>query len=217
MKEQLKPCPFCGGEPILNHIEPHTHFMQFNGEPLMPDYPGSWTIECCDVGMIKDTREEVETAWNSREPSAQVEQAAPEQIGSALHAIPIAQAAPVTVPNGLLERIEAARRRIESGHSPRRIPADPTDVDLVLAEVAMLLKGKYKPPFWLAAAPAVPSADAQDAKRYRILRDSKYQLMEDDPCVTDATFDTFFGEDLDKAVDALEARYAALSAQKEGE
>ena len=32
------------------------------------------------------------------------------------------------------ERIDAAIARIASGHSPMRIPADPTDPDLVLAE-----------------------------------------------------------------------------------
>ena len=73
---ELKPCPFCGGEPILNHIEPHSHHLTFDGKPLMPDYPGSWTIECCDVGMIKDTREEVVTAWNRRALSKQGEPAA---------------------------------------------------------------------------------------------------------------------------------------------
>ena len=36
----------------------------------------------------------------------------------------------------LLSRIEAARKRIEDGWAPRRIPADPSDVDLVLADCA---------------------------------------------------------------------------------
>lgn len=62
-------CPFCGETPILNHIEPHTHHLTFNGQPLMPDHQGSWTIECCDVGMIKETREEVVAAWNRRTPA----------------------------------------------------------------------------------------------------------------------------------------------------
>lgn len=58
--------------------------------------------------------------------------------------------------------------------------------------------------------------EAVDARRYRVLRDPAYQMMEDDPCVTDDSFNTFFGEDLDKAVDALEARnIAAMQAQGE--
>ncbi len=60
-------------------------------------------------------------------------------------------AAPATIPAGLLERIKAAEQRIHDGHAPRRIPADPTDVDLVLAEVRLWIESK-PPPFWLAAA-----------------------------------------------------------------
>ncbi|HJV75401.1 MAG TPA: DUF551 domain-containing protein [Noviherbaspirillum sp.] len=63
---QLLPCPFCGGAPVLHHIEQHSHNLMLNGQPIMPDHPGSWTIECCDVGMIKDTRDQVVTAWNKR-------------------------------------------------------------------------------------------------------------------------------------------------------
>ena len=54
-------------------------------------------------------------------------------------------------------------------------------------------------------------AAQKDAERYRVLRDSKYQRQEDDPCVTDDSFNTFFEEDLDKAVDALKARYDAMT------
>ena len=54
----------------------------------------------------------------------------------------------VAWPAGLIDRIKAAEQRIQDGHAPRRIPADPTDVDLVLAEVRHLLEGK-RPPFWV--------------------------------------------------------------------
>lgn len=65
-------------------------------------------------------------------------------------------AASVAVPEGLIHRVEEAARRIESGHAPRRIPADPTDVDLVLGEVLAWLKGEPAP-FWVpAAAPVAP-------------------------------------------------------------
>jgi hypothetical protein len=59
----------------------------------------------------------------------------------------------------LIDRIKAAEQRIQDGHAPRRIPADPTDVDLVLAEVRYLLEGK-QPPFWIAATP--PAAQRPD-------------------------------------------------------
>lgn len=59
---------------------------------------------------------------------------------------------PSAVPEGMIERIKAAEQRIIDGHAPRRIPADPTDVDLVLAEVRLFLEGKPAP-FWLAAMP----------------------------------------------------------------
>jgi len=64
---ELKPCPFCGAEPLLSEIEPHAHFLAIGGVTF-PDHPGSWTIECpsCECGMIADTREAVTTAWNRR-------------------------------------------------------------------------------------------------------------------------------------------------------
>ena len=65
---------------------------------------------------------------------------------------------PVAWPAGLIDRIKAAEQRIQDGHAPRRIPADPTDVDLVLAEVRYLLEGK-QPPFWIKTTP--PAAQRQ--------------------------------------------------------
>ena len=62
-------------------------------------------------------------------------------------------AEPSPWPEGLRDRIESAIERINNGHAPRRIPADPTDVDLVLAEVRNLVDGK-DPPFWLKRAVA---------------------------------------------------------------
>lgn len=60
-------------------------------------------------------------------------------------------------PEGLLDRVMSARQRIIDGHAPRRIPADPTDVDLVLTEVAMFLRGEESP-FWIAA-PSAPGRE----------------------------------------------------------
>ena len=67
-----------------------------------------------------------------------------------------------TWPAGLLERVKSALERIENNHCTRRIPADPTDPDLVLAEVRYLLEGKT-PPFWVSKLPqgAAPAAVSQ--------------------------------------------------------
>jgi hypothetical protein len=67
---------------------------------------------------------------------------------------------PVAWPAGLIDRIKAAEQRIQDGHAPRRIPADPTDVDLVLAEVRYLLEGK-QPPFWIKTTPPAQPAPVQ--------------------------------------------------------
>lgn len=65
--EVLLPCPFCGGEPHENAIEPHTHspFLKNMG---IPDHGGSHVIECgCGAGLIDDTREAVVIRWNQRQ------------------------------------------------------------------------------------------------------------------------------------------------------
>lgn len=46
----------------------------------------------------------------------------------------------------------------------------------------------------------------RDASRYRALRDAENQLLEDDICVSDPSFNAYFGDDLDAAVDILIAR-----------
>lgn len=63
-----------------------------------------------------------------------------------------------SVPAGILEHIEAALKRIENGHGLRRIPADPTDVDLVLAECRAFFEGAW-PPFWLEKKTGEASGD----------------------------------------------------------
>lgn len=71
------------------------------------------------------------------------------------------QPAAKSVPEGMIERIHAAMDRIHAGHAPRRIPADPTDIDLVLAEVLAWAQG-LKPPFWLEESkPATKSNDKE--------------------------------------------------------
>lgn len=64
MNKELKPCPFCGGEAVINTIEPHTHeFATF-----MPSYPGGTFIECtcCTCALSGDTEEKAIEAWNRR-------------------------------------------------------------------------------------------------------------------------------------------------------
>ena len=73
-----------------------------------------------------------------------------------LEALLTRQAPPSAAPKGMVERVEAALRRIHDGHCIRRIPADPTDPDLVLAEVLAFLRGE-KAPFW---APEMKEAAA---------------------------------------------------------
>ena len=56
----------------------------------------------------------------------------------------------------------------------------------------------------------------KDAERYRVLRDSEYQLDEDDPSVSDSFFNQYFGEELDAAVDELKSRFdSAIASVKE--
>ena len=61
---ELKKCPFCGGEAIINEIEPHTHIFS----TFMPDYEGATFIECseCTCGVSGETREGAIEAWNRR-------------------------------------------------------------------------------------------------------------------------------------------------------
>ena len=60
--ETLK--PFCGGEAIINEIEPHTHQIA----TFMPDYSGSCFIECtgCSCAIAEDTIKKAIAAWNRR-------------------------------------------------------------------------------------------------------------------------------------------------------
>lgn len=52
--EELKPCPFCGGEA-----------MEFTGEDAAPH---RWTVECavCGAHVGSDTRHKARAKWNRR-------------------------------------------------------------------------------------------------------------------------------------------------------
>lgn len=68
--ETLKPCPFCGCEPYVALIEPHSH--KGGIAAFMPDHQGSATVECgCGAGLIDDDEETVRRRWNQRAGHAQ--------------------------------------------------------------------------------------------------------------------------------------------------
>lgn len=62
-KTGLKPCPFCGGEAVIDTIEPHAHMLA-----LLPDYGGETFIECtgCTCAIVGKTEHEAVEAWNRR-------------------------------------------------------------------------------------------------------------------------------------------------------
>lgn len=72
-------------------------------------------------------------------------------------------------PEGLIDRVRQAADRMANNYAPRRIPAEPSDVDLVLGEVLHLLEGR-EPPFWVEKMPrkplfaAAPSQPAEPVK-----------------------------------------------------
>ena len=86
-------------------------------------------------------------------------------------------AASVAVPDGLINRVEEAARRVDNGHALRRIPADPTDVDLVLGEVLAWLKGEPAP-FWVPAAAPVAPADTSTNEAWIARAESKLATRE---------------------------------------
>lgn len=67
MSTKLKPCPFCGGKAILEHIEPHSHTLI-----KIPDYQGEYFISCSNCTCITSacSKELAVTLWNAREEKA---------------------------------------------------------------------------------------------------------------------------------------------------
>lgn len=79
---ELLPCPFCGTAPVEDRIEPHKHYIA-----QMPDYPGSWSIECvkCEFRIFDhEARENAVRKWNTRQTRAESGQGTPEGRGSSL-------------------------------------------------------------------------------------------------------------------------------------
>lgn len=65
--EALLPCPFCGGEPMFESIEAHTHHIAV----FMPDYPGACIVSCeqCCVAIMCEgeaSKDDVYARWNAR-------------------------------------------------------------------------------------------------------------------------------------------------------
>lgn len=61
---ELKPCPFCGGEAIINTIGSHKHAIA----TFMPDYSGGTFIECtkCSCAIAEESDDAAIKAWNRR-------------------------------------------------------------------------------------------------------------------------------------------------------
>ena len=61
----LLPCPFCGGDAMLDHIPAHTHDVSI----FVIDSPDTFTIEClgCAAGLCGNKRSDVEAKWNRRQ------------------------------------------------------------------------------------------------------------------------------------------------------
>lgn len=62
MNNELKPCPFCGGEADLNNVSVKL------GEQWL------WSIECVECGVFIDREEKdyVIKAWNTRKPMERI-------------------------------------------------------------------------------------------------------------------------------------------------
>lgn len=147
--------------------------------------------------------------WDDGEPTAR-DEAELARVGVKPEFAYSAPPAAPQVPEGMAERIEAALQRIVDGHCIRRIPADPTEPDLVLAEVLAFIQGKPAPA-WIRTPPAPeqpkPAGDVEaDAARYRWMKQARLSVW--------VELASSHGGDLDAAIDAT--RLAAQPAQGEG-
>ena len=187
MTELLK-FPFCGGEPVLNHIEPHTHHLTWEGKPIMPDYPGSWTIECCDVGMIKDSREDVVTAWNRRSIPASTDMEALRKQNVELQS------------ELAFERSHRNQLQKALNFWLPCVPSEPEEISKRVADDAMLLMGYGGHDEQSAEQLGWLSLDA--TRFYRYLRERNLESVYEGGVFAGLTPDNVVlsGEDLDAAI-----------------
>lgn len=68
-EQEIAPCPFCGGEALINVIEPHDHYFV-----NLPRYEGTTFIECtnCTCTICASDRDKATKDWNRRADSAQI-------------------------------------------------------------------------------------------------------------------------------------------------
>ena len=127
----------------------HNQWRRYNGETGEPGAPA--------MGGVKEIGHAIDHAV------------------SRLRSQPPAEAQAVEWPEGLLDRVKEAERRMEAGHAPRRIPANASDVDLLLAEIRALLEG-HNPPFWLKPLTlAPPSAPKKIADAVEFMESEGWQ------------------------------------------
>ena len=112
------------------------------------------------------------------------------------------------------DTIDALVKEIEILTAERELYASAMDRMKVEMQAEVERLNSQQVPDWFKEQVMTVQAERDalklDAERYCVLRDSKYQLGEDDISVSDSSFNVFFEQDLDKAVDALRHRYEAV-------
>lgn len=68
-KDELRPCPLCGSQPVLDEVKPHTHSEWLKKElPDLPDSHGECFVECwnCSCAVAAPTKKQAVALWNNR-------------------------------------------------------------------------------------------------------------------------------------------------------
>lgn len=65
-RAEFLPCPFCGGEPIVEDFAPHEH--EFIS---LPEFPGTRCIDCptCEFRIFDEDPATAHAKWNRRAPA----------------------------------------------------------------------------------------------------------------------------------------------------